>query len=69
MFCQRRSSRYLLAGIENGGSENDPSVHRALGQFTKKPGTITRYVATIARVHIAAGPLSATRVNRSPWRS
>jgi integrase len=52
-FCESRGERYLPA---------DPKTIRAFidDQLTagKKPATVKRYVATIARVHIAAGLLN-----------
>jgi integrase len=52
-FCEARSEPYLPA---------DPKTIRAFIEDCvkagKKPATIKRYVATIARVHIAAGLLS-----------
>jgi integrase len=51
-FCDRRGEPYLPA---------DPKVIRAFIEHEvnsgKKPATVKRYVATIARVHIAAGLL------------
>src|SRR6202522_3341042 len=51
-FCESRSQPYLPA---------DPKTIRAFietqVQAGKKPATVKRYVATIARVHIAAGLL------------
>jgi integrase len=52
-FCEARSERYLPA---------DPKTVRAFienrTQAGKKPATIKRYVATISRVHTAAGLLN-----------
>jgi integrase len=52
-FCELRGERYLPA---------DPKTIRAFiddrVKAGKKPATIKRYVATIARVHIAAGLLN-----------
>jgi integrase len=52
-FCESRSEPYLPA---------DPKTIRAfIGhcvEIGKKPATVKRYVATIARVHIAAGLLN-----------
>jgi integrase len=52
-FCESRSESYLPA---------DPMTIRAFIEdrvkAVKKPATIKRYVATIARVHIAAGLLN-----------
>jgi integrase len=52
-FCEARSESYLPA---------DPKTVRAFiehcVQAGKKPATIKRYVATVARVHIAAGLLN-----------
>jgi integrase len=52
-FCERRGESYLPA---------DPKTIRAFIEHEvkagKKPATVKRYVATIARVHIAAGLLS-----------
>jgi site-specific recombinase XerD len=52
-FCEGRGERYLPAG---------PGTIRAFIQHCvtngKKPSTIKRYVATIARVHVAAGLLN-----------
>src|SRR5580698_8615102 len=52
-FCESRGERYLPA---------DPKTIRAFIEDRtaagKKPATIKRYVATIARVHIAAGLLN-----------
>jgi integrase len=52
-FCDSRGDSYLPA---------DPKVIRAFiedrVQAGKKPATVKRYVATIARVHIAAGLLN-----------
>src|ERR1700678_2999993 len=50
-----RRTRGVLSA---GGSEDHSSVHRRSGEVGKKPATIKRYVATIARVHIAAGLLN-----------
>jgi hypothetical protein len=50
-----RGTRGVLSA---GGSEDHSSVHRRSGEVGKKPATIKRYVATIARVHIAAGLLN-----------
>src|SRR6202034_4113104 len=44
-------------GSDTGGSK-DPGIHRRLCQGWKKAATIKRYVATIARVHLAAGLLN-----------
>src|SRR5580658_8506377 len=52
-FCESRGERYLPA---------DPKTIRAFIErcleIGKKPATVKRYVATIARVHIAAGLLN-----------
>src|SRR3984957_16536896 len=52
-FCESRCERYLPA---------DPKTIRAFIEdrvkAAKKPATVKRYVATIARVHIAAGLLN-----------
>jgi integrase len=52
-FCESRAEPYLPA---------DPKTIRAFlehcAQIGKKPATIRRYAATIARVHIAAGLLN-----------
>src|SRR6202789_554270 len=52
-FCESRSESYLPA---------DPKTVRAFIEVcvkaAKKPATIKRYVATIARVHVAAGLLN-----------
>ena len=52
-FCESRGERYLQA---------DPTTIRAFIDYCvkagKKPATIKRYVATIGRVHIAAGLLN-----------
>jgi integrase len=52
-FCERRGDSYLPA---------DPKTIRAFIEDRvkagKKPATVKRYVATIARVHIAAGLLN-----------
>src|ERR1700678_1652848 len=52
-FCESRSQPYLPA---------DPKTIRAFiddqVKASKKPATVKRYVATIARVHIAAGLLN-----------
>src|SRR5271154_5097329 len=52
-FCESRSESYLPA---------DPKTIRAFIQDRvnagKKPATVKRYVATIARIHIAAGLLN-----------
>src|SRR4029077_6960938 len=52
-FCESRSEPYLPA---------DPKTIRAFikdrVKAGKKPATVKRYVATIARVHIAAGLLN-----------
>jgi len=52
-FCESRSESYLPA---------DPKTIRAFieneAKAGKKPATVKRYVATIARVHIAAGLLN-----------
>src|SRR6202790_284573 len=52
-FCESRSEAYLPA---------DPKTIRAFIETQvkagKKPATVRRYVATIARVHIAAGLLN-----------
>src|SRR6202167_5050559 len=52
-FCESRSQRYLPA---------DPGTIRAFiddqVKARKKPATVKRYAATIARVHIAAGLLN-----------
>jgi integrase len=52
-FCERRGEPYLPA---------DPTTIRAFiddrVKVGKKPATVKRYVATIARVHIAAGLLN-----------
>jgi hypothetical protein len=52
-FCESRDERYLSA---------DPKTIRAFIEDCvkggKKPATVKRYVATIARVHIAAGLLN-----------
>src|SRR5271163_4325492 len=52
-FCESRSESYLPA---------DPKTIRAFiedqVQAGKKPATVKRYVATIARVHVAAGLLN-----------
>jgi len=52
-FCDSRAENYLPA---------DPKTIRAFiddcGKAGKKPATIKRYVATVARVHVAAGLLN-----------
>src|SRR6202165_303404 len=52
-FCETRGERFLPA---------DPKTIRAFIEDRvkagKKPATVKRYVATIARVHIAAGLLN-----------
>jgi len=52
-FCESRAERYLPA---------DPKTIRAFIEdrvkVGKKPATVKRYVATVARVHIAAGLLN-----------
>src|SRR5271168_3925358 len=52
-FCESRAQPYLPA---------DPKTIRAFiehcVEMGKKPATVKRYVATIARVHIAAGLLN-----------
>jgi site-specific recombinase XerD len=52
-FCERRGETYLPA---------DPKTIRAFIEHEvkvgKKPATIKRYVATVARVHVAAGLLN-----------
>jgi integrase len=53
VFCERRGESFLPA---------DPTTIRAFIEHEvkagKKPATVKRYVATIARVHIAAGLLN-----------
>jgi hypothetical protein len=52
-FCESRGASYLPA---------DPQTIRAFIDYcvsaNRKPATIKRYVATIARVHLAAGLLN-----------
>jgi hypothetical protein len=50
-----RSERH---GVLSSGSEDDPGFIEHCIVEQKKPATIRRYVATIARAHMAAGLLS-----------
>jgi site-specific recombinase XerD len=52
-FCEARGERYLPANPKTIRAFIDDRVKAG-----KKPATIKRYVATIARVHIAAGLLN-----------
>jgi integrase len=52
-FCESRSEPYLPANPKTIRAFIDDRV-----KASKKPATIRRYVATIARVHIAAGLLN-----------
>jgi len=52
-FCEGRGERYLPAGPRTIRAFIDDRVKAG-----KKPATVKRYVATIARVHIAAGLLN-----------
>jgi integrase len=52
-FCERRSEPYLPAAPKTIRAFIEDRVKAG-----KKPATIRRYVATIARVHLAAGLLS-----------
>ena len=40
--------------VSTGGSDDDPALIQHSVKAGKKPATIKRYVATIARVHVAA---------------
>jgi hypothetical protein len=66
-FCEARCERYLPADPKTIRAVIDDRV--AAG---KKPATIKRYVAMIARVHVAAGPLNpcsseAVRLGLKKW--
>jgi integrase len=52
-FCESRGERYLPADTKTIRAFIDDRVKEG-----KKPATVKRYVATIARVHVAAGLLN-----------